>query len=782
MENNRIINFTATDERLDSGCPGGYPSDSVAWIRAEFELGTGWSDFQSVRAVWQNGVTVISTVLDANGACTVPWEVLQYRGTVMVNLVGSDAEGDELIDRLTTFRIPAVKVTDKVNVEGSETVPVTPSQFEQFVSIVADEARAAQAAQEAAESARDAAAESAGAAAISEANALLSEAAAEAARDEAVEAAEKVTGMTAEATTLTPGSDATAEWDGDDGVLRLGIPRGDTGATGPVGPTGPQGPTGPTGATGNGIESVTLVSTSGAEKTYRITFTDGTHFDYVVTDGEVTNASLASALSAFLDTTLTVSGKAADAKAVGDELTYVKSELNDIVGAYTSLRPYLEKVDAYITTSGTYTTLSGVNTYHIPLDTLDICRFAWDTDFWGSFPVGSVFTVKKSDDTYERVTGYKKYGAFYSSGKECIICAIQNVTDVYIVVPQGNESRISLSVNIPSTQLTNDVKTSKILSNANAIHTNYYIGLASFNYFNSPYGSYFIKMSQGDKLIINKTLTGISGVGFIAVADGTATNIAVKEYTASTDCIFCAFDKTDVLGDFTFIPYDSLKIASKDIIGDVGKSPFYGFDGVAFGTSLTYRAISAYGFLTKLSDLSGITFDNQGVGSSYIYGDGGSLDMLVKIKSYTSYANKRVCLLEGFVNDWYGNRPLGTYTDTTETSVCGCVRSAVNYMLSQNASLTIFLVLDHYGRNNSGIDCSTAATNGSGKTQFEFYEEIAKVAESLGIPVIKEYAISQISENTPQYLADNIHCNALGAEQSANAIWSQMKQYYPNEK
>lgn len=36
----------------------------------------------------------------------------------------------------------------------------------------------------------------------------------------------------------------------------------------------------------NGIESITLLSTVGLEKTYRITFTDNTTFDYVVTDGE----------------------------------------------------------------------------------------------------------------------------------------------------------------------------------------------------------------------------------------------------------------------------------------------------------------------------------------------------------------------------------------------------------------------------------------------------------------------------------------------------------------
>jgi len=39
------------------------------------------------------------------------------------------------------------------------------------------------------------------------------------------------------------------------------------------------------GEPGNGIESVTLLSTVGRVKTYRITFTDETTFDYTVTNG-----------------------------------------------------------------------------------------------------------------------------------------------------------------------------------------------------------------------------------------------------------------------------------------------------------------------------------------------------------------------------------------------------------------------------------------------------------------------------------------------------------------
>lgn len=62
-------------------------------------------------------------------------------------------------------------------------------------------------------------------------------------------------------------------------------PQGETGPTGPTGPQGETGATGPTGATGNGIASVEKTGSSGLVDTYRITFTDGTYYDYTVTNG-----------------------------------------------------------------------------------------------------------------------------------------------------------------------------------------------------------------------------------------------------------------------------------------------------------------------------------------------------------------------------------------------------------------------------------------------------------------------------------------------------------------
>ena len=73
-------------------------------------------------------------------------------------------------------------------------------------------------------------------------------------------------------TTLSPGSNATVTNVGTTSaaVFNFGIPRGADGTDGDDGVS---------------VTGVTLQSTSGKVKTYRMSFSDGTHFDYNVTDG-----------------------------------------------------------------------------------------------------------------------------------------------------------------------------------------------------------------------------------------------------------------------------------------------------------------------------------------------------------------------------------------------------------------------------------------------------------------------------------------------------------------
>ena len=249
-----------------------YASNTVEYIRAVFELGENWTDFDVVRAAWFTDYDCIVTVLDTDGVCVVPAEVLNKRAEVCVNLFGCDVDEDELVNRLTTYPIKAVLIDANARVCGSETAPITPSQFEQFIEIV---------------------------------EGLVG----------SVKDIERCV-LNADYTLTIYYSDGTSD--------TVGPIRGEQGATGPagngissiakIGSTGTNpvidtyritytngthtdftvtnGLKGDTGATGNGIESVYLTATHGAVKTYTILFTDGSTYDFNVTDGEVTNAVL----------------------------------------------------------------------------------------------------------------------------------------------------------------------------------------------------------------------------------------------------------------------------------------------------------------------------------------------------------------------------------------------------------------------------------------------------------------------------------------------------------
>lgn len=255
------VTFEANNQQLKA-LGTKHASDTYADIEATFALGERWTDMDSVSAVWWNDYTRISTVLDSEGKCTVPHEVLMRKGCVRVNLVGSVVENGELVTRLTSYSAEAVHVNEKIKLAGNEPQTITPSQYEQFVENVKTDADRAETAKE---SAQDASASaqgyaqtaSASASSASESataaeqakdlaqgyaqNAQISAQTAENAKDDAESARDEILGMRATATTLAEGSEATASY--SDGLLTLGIPRGDTGATGAKGDTGETGAT-----------------------------------------------------------------------------------------------------------------------------------------------------------------------------------------------------------------------------------------------------------------------------------------------------------------------------------------------------------------------------------------------------------------------------------------------------------------------------------------------------------------------------------------------------------
>lgn len=146
----QIITFSANEQHLHkTGGPDIFTTKTVAYIEAQFDLGENWSGFDSIEAVWWNDyVRPVRTVLDTEGICIVPPEVLTKKGVVYVNLVGVISSGNTLTDRLTTHPITAL--TNKFNAQLGEgaTTPLTPSEYEQFVASVKADADRAETAKE----------------------------------------------------------------------------------------------------------------------------------------------------------------------------------------------------------------------------------------------------------------------------------------------------------------------------------------------------------------------------------------------------------------------------------------------------------------------------------------------------------------------------------------------------------------------------------------------------------------------------------------------------------
>lgn len=119
-------------------------------------------------------------------------------------------------------------------------------------------------------------------------------------------------GLAVNVTTLEEGASATASY--SNGVITLGIPRGNTGngiasavlnadytltltftdgnsyttpsIRGEVGAKGDKGNKGDKGDTGNGIASIVKTATAGLVDTYTITYTDGNTFSFDIVNGE----------------------------------------------------------------------------------------------------------------------------------------------------------------------------------------------------------------------------------------------------------------------------------------------------------------------------------------------------------------------------------------------------------------------------------------------------------------------------------------------------------------
>lgn len=488
-------------------------------------------------------------------------------------------------------------------------------------------------------------------------------------------------------------------------------------------------------------------------------------------------ANTTNSLQAQLDAAIsgaTVDSEVINARISINGITYdtlgnaIRGQLGDLIEALKRdglIIPYIYKVDEYINASGVENSLTGYNIYRIPIVAGDLITISSTQSYRGVLGATNVHGVRKTDASYIAIPTAvgSGVGIFIDADNKAIVIAPTDAEYLYVNVQQGYEDYITiLKNNIGNFAYDESAITRKdVTEKASKIadfDSNVYLRYPDKT-FRTLTGYNVIPVSiNKDDVIMCGTLPGsLTFYGtFLNLSDLSLVQLT-RTFKAPAKGIAFLFDDYLIKSGNGF---------------DSQSLQFDGLNGVAFGTSITYRALTTYGYLQHLPQLSGITFDNQGVGGSGI-----TTGTLTAIQSYTDYADKNVCIIEGFVNDWYNGATLGQYTDSGTTTACGCLRTAINYIKSQNANIQIFIVFDHYGKLTGGGDCSSTALNGNGLTQYEYYSELQKVAESMGVACVPLYKESGIGENTPQYLTDNIHPTDLGARQTAYCIWYKMRQF-----
>lgn len=548
---------------------------------------------------------------------------------------------------------------------------------------------------------------------------------------------------------------------------------------------------------GKTIQSIALTGTVGLVDTYTITYSDGTTSTFDVTNGNGIVSIAKTGTAGNIDTyTITYSnGTTSTFDVTNGNVSAVDGMTGDVrlpfVYQETQLPAGSHFEDGYYNSSNVWISSTTIRTLFIPLTSswFFVCREVDAAAFTG---LGNGLWMRyKSDNGVENpsLTSRAGYAMTAFRANKSVLATLTssdfsgiNVNVIFTFLA-GHENDFIVAVDSDELQPGNGnidpymingfhpLPTKELYISDEMFISRCYIRNAddTSRSFSSPYGTYgpyYVK--SGDIIRVNVPL--LSFFGFQASNHGaTITYIETSPFTFTADgpiFIYCrgeAYNGTDVIS--------IERAADHGIIPDYALEstmPYAEKDGVAFGTSLTYRSQLTQGYLTFLPTLTGMTIDNQGVGSSQIYG-GSPNSILNMIRNYGSYSGKSVVLIEGFVNDWYNSAPLGDITDTAETSVCGCLNTAITWLLTNYADIQIFVILDHYGRNSGGVDCSEQAVRNS-LTQYEFYQKLADLCKYRGIKTVKQYADSGMNGLTPQYFADNIHPTMLGAEQSANVI------------
>lgn len=214
----------------------------------------------------------------------------------------------------------------------------------------------------------------------------------------------------------------------------------------------------------------------------------------------------------------------------------------------------------------------------------------------------------------------------------------------------------------------------------------------------------------------------------------------------------------------------------------------------AFGTSMSdTSAQMPYDLPGKtgkyppfLSQLSGLKHSNYAIrGSTTSNSAIADRNTSVQQIKATDISQADIITLDGLVNDFAGNFPIGNLGDKDDTTIMGALYQFVSYA-QENSSAVVVLLTDTSGKiwtTPSGtehpIKYLPDKKNGLGLFQSDYRQAMIDFARWFGCICIDCGSESSINYLHPEYIQDQLHHSTLGGEQYANTIWEKLKNIEP---
>lgn len=556
--------------------------------------------------------------------------------------------------------------------------------------------------------------------------------------------------------------------------------NGDTGAKGDKGDKGDQGIQGVQGETGNGIASIEKTGTQGGVDTYTITMTDGTTYDFTVTNSEDIGAR--------------------------EGITALKEDLNESIGELKNAINYISTIDDNlfnlsnaednkrldtfgnaISVSGYYTSpfimVESGSIYKKNSPIIDVYHRMALYDYKQTFVrviSDSNYVTVAANECYVRFCGIdtEKSSAVFSLISATDFDARKGAEIAELLNAEVNESfdKTAKVYQIPSKRLlflprvnADGGTNNNVVGNASlSLHSGDIIGL--LDYSNYKYAIYNYATSS----FIYNGGSAYWTENFTITADGTyGVHATVISGTITTD------DKKALLKMFyMFEPINGYIYSPKEF----AKTRLEGGIGYSFGDSLMAQDGSAFaysnpqynvdeigqicaGWQTHLHNAYNTSIINYAVGGQGI----ARQKPIIKSKTYVGID---FVLISVGVNDYsngvaLGNLPTSRNATFTNGRFIDDLCDSVEYILSQNPKIKILLFTpcqrDTTWRNSGTPDFSLGATdiftqNSQGLYLKDYRDAIISVGEIYGCCICDLYAESGLDYLTlPEYTFEGVH-------------------------